>query len=129
MPPISLAQCRMARGALAWSIGDLAKAAAIGASTIARFEHGKVEPTEATMVAIRAALEAAGVEFLANSTVRFRDASRERPDYRLVRLPRGAYGIELIRPDGTREIVQRLRTRRDALAWIGHPPTGASNPK
>ena len=112
----------MARGALAWSIDDLAKAAAVGVSTVARFEHRKAEPTKATITAISVAFEAAGVEFLANNTVRLRGASRAQTDYRLLRLPQGVYGIELVRPDGTREIVQRLRTRRDALAWIGRAP-------
>lgn len=114
----------MARGALVWSITDLAEAAAVGASTVARFEHGKAEPTATTMAAILAALEAAGVQFLPDDAVRFRDPGRGEMDYRLLRLPGGAYGIESIRPDGTREIVQRLRTRRDALAWIGRPFDG-----
>jgi arylsulfatase A-like enzyme len=52
-------QCRMARGALAWGVRDLAGAARISADTVARFERGKaLRPS--TVRAIRIALEDAG---------------------------------------------------------------------
>ena len=91
---------------------------------MARFEHGKVEPSEVTMTAIRGALATAGVEFLADDAVRFQAVSRGPMVYRVVCLPRGTYGVELVRPDGTTAIVQRLRTRQDALTWIGRPNDG-----
>jgi transcriptional regulator with XRE-family HTH domain len=117
--PISAAQCRMARAALSWSLGDLATASSIGASTISRFEQGKSIPTDATVAAIRNALEAAGVEFLPDSTVRYRRSGRRAYTYRVVRLADGTYGIEVLQADGKPEIVQRFRTERDARAWIG----------
>ena len=54
----------MARAALDWSVKDLAEHAKVGEATIRRFEHERAEPINATANAIRAALEAAGVEFI-----------------------------------------------------------------
>jgi len=60
------AQCRMARAALELGIRDLAGLASVSTNTITRFERG--EPLkERTIAAIRAALEAAGVEFIAEN--------------------------------------------------------------
>ena len=53
----------MARAALSWSIEDLSKAAAVGKSTVLRFETGKAQPIQATLEAMKRALEAAGVRF------------------------------------------------------------------
>lgn len=61
---ISVGQVRAARGLIGWSQEDLARQAQIGRATIADFESGKREPYSATLAAIRAALEAAGVEFI-----------------------------------------------------------------
>lgn len=48
-----------------WSQGDLAKAAGVARTTIARFERDEDPPLkEASLLLIQAALEAAGVEFL-----------------------------------------------------------------
>jgi transcriptional regulator with XRE-family HTH domain len=58
-------QCRMARTALGWGVRDLAKAAAVSVDTITRLERGD-ELLPRTVAAIRAALEAAGVVFLAD---------------------------------------------------------------
>ncbi|WP_342452527.1 helix-turn-helix domain-containing protein [Pararoseomonas baculiformis] len=55
---------RAARGLLAWSQDRLAAAAGVGNSTVRDFEAGRRSPLPATMGAIRAALEAAGVEFI-----------------------------------------------------------------
>jgi transcriptional regulator with XRE-family HTH domain len=60
---ISAGQLRAARGLLGWSQTDLAEAAKIGRATIADFESGKREPYVRTIDELRAALEAAGVEF------------------------------------------------------------------
>lgn len=57
------AQCRMARAALQIGVRELAEMAKMAASTIARFEAGE-DLKERTVEAIRAALEAAGVEFI-----------------------------------------------------------------
>jgi transcriptional regulator with XRE-family HTH domain len=60
---ISAGQLRAARGILGWSQLDLAEAAKIGRATIADFESGKRDPYVRTIDELRAALEAAGVEF------------------------------------------------------------------
>ncbi|WP_209443495.1 helix-turn-helix domain-containing protein [Falsiroseomonas frigidaquae] len=46
---------------------DLAKVATVGHSTLFDFESGKRQPHPRTLDAIRAALEAAGVEFIAEN--------------------------------------------------------------
>jgi transcriptional regulator with XRE-family HTH domain len=53
-------------------VRDLAQYAEIGASTVNRFEMGRVEPNRATIAAMQRALEAAGVEFLADNGVRLK---------------------------------------------------------
>jgi hypothetical protein len=55
------------------------------------------------------------VDFFGDTAARFRAARPGPLSYRVVRLPRGMYMIEVTRADGSREIVQRLRTRHDAL--------------
>lgn len=59
-------QCRMARAATGLGVRDLAKAAGVSPDTIARLERGETIRA-ATVAAIRAALEAAGVEFIAEN--------------------------------------------------------------
>lgn len=60
------AQCRMARAALELGVRELADAAKVSTNTVTRFERG--EPLrERTVDAMRAALEAAGVEFIAEN--------------------------------------------------------------
>jgi transcriptional regulator with XRE-family HTH domain len=56
-------QCRSGRAWLSWSQDDLAKAAKVGLSTVKDFENGKRTPIEATLTAMRVALEAAGIGF------------------------------------------------------------------
>lgn len=57
------AQCRMARAGISWGVRELAAAANVAGSTLVDFESGKRNPHPRTRAAIRAALEAAGVEF------------------------------------------------------------------
>lgn len=57
----------MARAAVDWGVRDLAHAARVGVATVTRFENGQGEPNPSTLSAIRAALEAAGVEFIAEN--------------------------------------------------------------
>jgi len=59
-------QCKMARVALGLGIRELAKLADVSTDTIARLERGE-ELKGRTIAAIRAALEAAGVIFVAEN--------------------------------------------------------------
>lgn len=63
---ITGAQIRAARALIRWTAADLARAADLGIMTIRRAEavDGVVGTTAANANAIRAALEAAGVEFI-----------------------------------------------------------------
>jgi transcriptional regulator with XRE-family HTH domain len=61
------AQCRAARGLIGWSQQDLATASKVAKPTIANFEAGKSTPYERTAKDLVAALEAAGVVFVAEN--------------------------------------------------------------
>jgi len=54
----------MARAALEWSGGDLAKAAGVGLNTVSRFEQGG-DARRSSVEAMQRAMEEAGIEFLA----------------------------------------------------------------
>lgn len=58
------AQCRAARALLDWSQKDLATAARVGVVTVRQFESAAATPRNATLDAMKRALEAAGVEFI-----------------------------------------------------------------
>jgi len=60
-------QCLGARAMLRMKRGELAEAAQVAVATLADFEAGKREPHPRTIAAIRTALEAAGVEFVAEN--------------------------------------------------------------
>jgi transcriptional regulator with XRE-family HTH domain len=87
-PAISPAQCRAARALLELSRADLAKAAAVGERTIADFESGSRTPIRATLAAIQRALESAGVEFLPDNGVKFKDATLRQYQQRDAQLKR-----------------------------------------
>jgi transcriptional regulator with XRE-family HTH domain len=57
-------QSRAARGLLDWSRDQLSEASGVPKRTIMRFEGREAEPRTSTLMAIRAALEAAGVIFV-----------------------------------------------------------------
>src|SRR5437588_3018070 len=63
---LSGAQIRAARALLRWSAEDLARASALGLNTIKRAETAddQTSMTVANDLAVRRALEAAGVEFI-----------------------------------------------------------------
>jgi transcriptional regulator with XRE-family HTH domain len=65
------AQCRAARTILKLEVRDLADAANVSTSTIARLERGEGLLAR-TINAVRAALEAKGVEFAADGSVKLR---------------------------------------------------------
>ena len=57
-------QSRAGRGLIDWSQQALAGAAGVGLSTVRDFEKRRRTPVLANLLAIRAALESAGVEFI-----------------------------------------------------------------
>lgn len=63
---MNAAQCRMARAATGLGVRELAVLAGVAQATISRLERGE-ELRPATIDSIRAALEAAGVEFIAEN--------------------------------------------------------------
>ena len=60
------AQIRASRAALKWSAAKLAEKANVAAKTIARFEEADGVPPSrsSTLMDVKAALEAAGIEFI-----------------------------------------------------------------
>ena len=58
---------RAARGLIGWSQERLATEAAVGIQTVIGFESGGRRRRKRTLAAIRAALESAGVEFIARN--------------------------------------------------------------
>ena len=62
--PVTSAQVRMARGALNWTVTDLAEATGLHRNTITNFETGKYAGDRLSVDAIEAALSRAGVEFI-----------------------------------------------------------------
>ncbi len=82
--PLTSDQIRAARALLRWSAEDLARMSALGVTTVRRAELkvGQTSLTTANDLAIRHALEAAGVEFIdANGGgpgVRLRSTTKKR---------------------------------------------------
>jgi ribosome-binding protein aMBF1 (putative translation factor) len=66
LKPLASAQIRAARALLRWSAEDLARESTLGVTTIRRAEltEGQTSMTTANDLAVRRALEAAGVEFI-----------------------------------------------------------------
>jgi DNA-binding XRE family transcriptional regulator len=71
-------QCRQARALLGWDEWKLANRARISEQTVRNLEAGTRRSHAGTVAAVRAALEAAGVEFIAENEggvgVRLREA-------------------------------------------------------
>lgn len=59
-------QVRLARNALRWSVARLSEACGVSTSTIKRIEveNGVPNSTNANVMALKSALEAAGIEFI-----------------------------------------------------------------
>jgi len=72
--PLTSSQIRAARAIMRWTVDDLAREAALGRNTILRAEAADDETslTAANDLAVRRALEAAGVEFIDEAGVRLR---------------------------------------------------------
>ena len=62
---LSAAQCRAARALLDWSREKLAELSKVSLRTIVDFERGARQPRDVTLDALRAAMERAGVTFVA----------------------------------------------------------------
>jgi hypothetical protein len=64
--PLASSQIRAARALVRWTVDDLAREATLGRNTVLRAEvaDGQTSLTAANDLAIRHALEAAGVEFI-----------------------------------------------------------------
>ena len=82
---LTSAQIRAARALIRWSAADLAREANLGLATIRRAEvvDGPLPMTSANEMAVRRALEAAGIEFIAENGggpgVRLREPVRGKP--------------------------------------------------
>ncbi len=61
---ITARQIRAGRSLVGWSQAELADRAVLSRNSIQTIEAGKANPTSASLAAIKAALEAGGVEFL-----------------------------------------------------------------
>ena len=84
--PLTSAQMRAARGLIRWSAEDLARETALSVTTIRRAEltEGETSMTAANDLAVRRALEAAGVIFIdenggAGPGVRLRKSGQRTP--------------------------------------------------
>ena len=60
-------QSRAARGLLGWTQDDLAKKSRVSVTTIRNFERGASQPIAVTLEAMQRALEAGGVNFIAEN--------------------------------------------------------------
>jgi hypothetical protein len=83
--PLTSAQIRAARALVRWRAQDLARESSVGVATIRRAEltDDMTSMTAANDLAVRRALEAAGVEFIAENGggpgVRLRKSAKEKP--------------------------------------------------
>ena len=83
--PLTSAQLRAGRALIRWSAEDLARASSVGLTTIRRAELTDAETsmTAANDLAVRRALESAGVEFIDENGggpgVRLRKSGKEKP--------------------------------------------------
>jgi transcriptional regulator with XRE-family HTH domain len=60
-------QIRAARSLIGWKQSDLAKACGLSLTAINNIERGAADPRASNLAAIQRALEAAGVEFIAEN--------------------------------------------------------------
>ena len=85
LPPLTSAQIRAARSLIRWSAEDLAARSSLSVATIRRAELTDAETsmTAANDIAVRRALESAGVEFIDENGggpgVRLRKSGKEKP--------------------------------------------------
>lgn len=60
-------QCRAGRSLIGWTQQQLAAKAGVGFSTVRDFEKGRRQPYDRSINAMRAALESAGIAFIAEN--------------------------------------------------------------
>jgi hypothetical protein len=83
--PLTSAQIRAARALVRWRAQDLARESSVGVATIRRAEltDDETSMTAANDLAVRRALEAAGVEFIGENGggpgVRLRKSGKQKP--------------------------------------------------
>jgi transcriptional regulator with XRE-family HTH domain len=77
---ITPAQCRAARALLDWPREWLASESGISASSISDFERNVGAPRNATLNALRRALEKAGIEFIDDDGVKLTTPRPSRPE-------------------------------------------------
>jgi transcriptional regulator with XRE-family HTH domain len=89
--PLTSAQIRAARSLIRWSAEDLAQRSSLSVATIRRAEltDDETSMTAANDLAVRRALEAAGVEFIDENGggpgVRLRKSGKEKPRNKPIR--------------------------------------------
>ena len=64
VPPISPAQCRMARAGVVMSVRELARLADVSGLTVTRFENGNADCPSEIVLRFRRILESRGARFL-----------------------------------------------------------------
>jgi transcriptional regulator with XRE-family HTH domain len=110
---ISAAQTRAARALLDWSQEQLAENAQVARATVADFERDNRAPMRQNLVAIRASLEAAGIQFIpengGGAGVRFRKVELE---FESTAIPDGD-GVMI--PVRFREVQYRATITREVL--------------
>lgn len=131
---VSAAQCRAARALLGWSQDDLEAASKVAKKTIADFERGARTPYARTIADLQRALEAAGVQFIAENGggAGVRLAKRaQHPTFRVEPMKRGSGAKVVVTwPDGHVEHVSDFADEaeaerwieRDAPSWVGRHP-------
>lgn len=69
IPKVSIEQVKAARALLRWSQNDLATVSGVSLPTIKRLEagSGEIGGRKETAIAIRSAIETAGIEFIAEN--------------------------------------------------------------
>jgi transcriptional regulator with XRE-family HTH domain len=112
---MDMAQYRMAKAALGWAAGDVARAAAIDSRAVARFEAGgRLLPGQ--LRALQQAFESFGVEFFEDGLAR--GAVRLKPADIIIPAEPAAAAAAAAPAEAPRGWLQPLRTRiRNAAGW------------
>lgn len=122
---LTLEQVKAARALLAWSQQELAARARIATSTVADFERGVRTPTVNNVQAIREALEAEGLQFIAGGVVEQAMLPQQPQNPKPGSLVRWINATDLVqwgeRRDGQSGLPELLRR----LIYAAHGPAAA----